>query len=489
MADSSSIAHKLKLSFRFRRPLAARAGLAAILVVAVAGGVLRAEAIGGNTRISADEEGYVSNANRILAGRPYATFKWPPATSIAFALATGLAGHGSLRLTAHASGPAQIAQLAIGVGTLAVVAALAWMTGGLWAALLAVALAASYLPLIVSTRTFLSEPLGGLALIAAIAAAAIARSRLGGRTDSAETGNRRSGLLGRREWVPLASAGAIGALACLTRGDLLIAMLVIALALALAGRPGFRVALARAAVYLGALALVLSPWLAYASSREGRFVPITTAGPDAFFVGSYLPGKGLLVPTEEALAPEVCRRFPSDCGPYWQRTSAPLFKLIRARDPGASQNAAVIRADLENIGNYALGRPLAFASMLWGKFWSMWTNAWSGGNGTHHPDTSRTQHLIYTALAWLGLLAGIVATRRRPNVQGYAGGAGAHWLLVVSAGALLSVAALATLFNDQPRYNVSLTPLLFAAGAAGLWLAGKRVSAAWRERAAASTRS
>jgi len=438
-------------------PPAGRIAVVAMLAIAIAGGIARAEAIGGNARTSADEEGYVANANRILAGRPYATFKWPPATSIVFALATGLSGHRSLRLAAHSNGPAQIAQLAMGILTLALVAVLAWMGGGLWAALLAVALAASYVPLIVSTRTFLSEPLGGLALIAAIAAAALARSRLGGR----------------RELLALAAAGAIGGLACLTRGDLLIATGVIALALALAGRPGFRVGAGRAAGYLVGLALVLSPWIAYASSREGRFVPITTAGPDAFFVGSYLPGKGLLVPTEEALAPEVCHRFPSDCGPYWQRTSRPLFRLIQARDTGASENAAVVKADLQNVRDYMLGRPLAFLSMLSGKFWSMWTNAWSGGNGTRHADTSETQHLIYVALAWLGLLAGIALTRR--------------WMLIASAAVLVSVAGLATLFNDQPRYNVSLTPLLFASGAAGLWLAAERIIA--RGRGVARDRS
>lgn len=480
MPSSPSIAQKLRLSlrFRFRLPPAGRIAVVAMLIIAIAGGIVRAETIGGNARTSADEEGYVANANRILAGRPYATFKWPPATSVAFALATGLSGHRSLRLAAHSGGPAQLAQLAIGILTLALVAALAWMGAGLWAALLAVALAASYVPLIVSTRTFLSEPLGGLVLLGAIGAAAFARSRMDGQRPSPPR---------RGEWLPLAVAGAIGGLACLTRGDLLIAMGVIALALALTGRPGFRVGAGRAAVYLAALALVLSPWIGYASSREGRFVPITTAGPDAFFVGSYLPGKGLLVPTEEALAPEVCRRFPSDCGPYWQRTSRPLFKLIQARDPGASENAAVLKADLQNIRDYMLGRPLAFGSMLSGKFWSMWTSAWSGGNGTRHADTSETQHLIYVALAWLGLLTGVIATRRRPGVAADSKTAVAHWLLIVSAGVLLSVAALATLFNDQPRYNVSLMPLLLASGAVGLSFAFERLRSMRRARATVSS--
>ena len=91
---------------------------ALIVVIVIAGGVARNTAIGTNTHLSADENGYVGNANRILADERYATFKWPPGTSIAFAIATRLSGHHSLKLATHASGPAQYTQLAAGVLTL-----------------------------------------------------------------------------------------------------------------------------------------------------------------------------------------------------------------------------------------------------------------------------------------------------------------------------------------------------------------------------------
>jgi hypothetical protein len=458
--------------------------LGLIALAIVAGTVARAEKIGTNTHVSADENGYVANANRMLSGERYATFKWPPATSFAFALATRLSGHHSLRIATHASGPAQYVQVAIGALTLALAAALAWLLAGPWAAAIATALLAGYEPLIDATRTYLSEPPGALVLLAAVVAAVVARERFGG---AAGTPAGAGGQPGRAaepaprparsptrspEIAVVAAAGVLGGIACLTRGDLAVGMGVIAVALALAGRPGWRVGLLRGGVYLAALLLTLSPWLAYASSTEGRFVPITTAGPDAFFIGSYLPGKGLLVPTEEQLAPEVCRHFPSDCGRDWQHSAAPLFRLIQARHPGMSKEAAVNAENLENVRKYALGKPAAFAAMLWGKFWKMWTNVWSGGNGTYHPDTSQTQHLIYLWLAWIGLLAGAILTRR--------------FALVTSAAALLAVAVLATLFNDQPRYNVSLMPLLIGAGVAGWWLAGERLLAIQRERRAAA---
>jgi hypothetical protein len=427
--------------------------LVAILAIMAAGAVARADAIGTNTHLSADENGYVGNANRILAHERYATFKWPPGTSVAFAIVTRLSGHRSLRLTTHATGPAQYTQLALGILLLGLVAALTWIFAGPWAAVLATALVASYEPLIEATRTFLSEPSGAFALLAAVAVAAWARAQLGRRHDL----------------LALMLAGFLGGLACLTRSDLSVGMGVIALGLALTGKPRWRTGFMRASVYLLALMLTLAPWLAYASSKEGRFVPITTAGPDAFFIGSYLPGHGELVPTEEKLAPEVCRHFPEDCGKYWQKSSAPVFRLIEARHPGLSENAAVSKENIANVREYALGKPAAFASMLWSKFLKMWDNVWSGGNGTYHPDTSQTQHMIYLVLACIGLLAGALVTRR--------------WLLIVSAAVLLAVSALATLFNDQPRYNVSLMPLLITGGTIGAWLVGERLIALWRARA------
>ncbi len=432
--------------------------LAALLILAivVAGGIARNTAIGTNTHLSADENGYVGNANRILADERYATFKWPPGTSIAFAIATRLSGHHSLKLATHASGPAQYTQLVAGVLTLVLVALLAWVFAGPWAAVIATALVASYEPLIEATRTFLSEPTGALVLMAAIASAALARSRYG----------RRNELL----W--LFGAGVIGGITCLTRSDMAVGMGAIAIALALAGRTGgsksIRTGLLRGGVYLVALGLTLSPWMLYASSEEGHFVPLTTAGPDAFFIGSYLPGKGELVPTEEQLAPEVCHHFPEDCGRYWNKSSAPVFRLIEARHPGMSENAASTAEDIDNVRKYALGKPAAFASMLWSKFWKMWTVAWTGGNGTYHPDTSPTQHRLYLILAVLGLLAGTILTRR--------------FILVTSTGALLAISAFATPFNDQPRYNVSLMALLLCTGTIGAFLAGERLLAMWRAR-------
>lgn len=430
------------------RPVLSARNLALIALAAllIAGTALRVGAIGSDKKVSADERGYATNANRILAHQPYASFKWAPGTPFLFALATRLSGHRSLKITAHAHGPAQDAQVAIELITLLLIAAVAWSIAGPWAAVVGVALAATYLPLILLSRTYLSEPLGGLMFMLALVAATFAR---------------------RRGPLAIAGAGLIGGLTCLARNDLALGMVVIGVALALSGAWPWRVRALRLAVYGACGIVAIAPWVTYASIKEGRFTPVTSSGPDALFIGTYLPGHGAQFPTVEAFRGEICKHLPRECDRHRAGNATPVFEVIQQRYPHLSQPASATRAALENIKKYAFGQPAAFAGMMWNKFWGMWSRPWSGGNSGLHPDTSRIQHLIYWALAWLGLLGGALLTRR--------------FEFITAACALFVVSALNTIFVAQPRDNVRFMPLLFAYGAAGLWIVlTTRVLPAWR---------
>ncbi|MGI8802740.1 MAG: hypothetical protein ACR2KV_11300 [Solirubrobacteraceae bacterium] len=413
--------------------------VAALLVVGLilGGGVARAATIGDSLRVSEDEIGNVANANSILTHKRYATLRWPPGPAFVFAVATRLEGHSSLRLAARAGGPAQYSQLVVEMLTLVLIAVVAWTLAGPWAAVLSVALAATYLPLVFVTRTYLSEPLGGLAFLATFAAAACAR---------------------RRGLGAVAAAGLLAGLACLAREDLFPGAVVIAVALAVSGwRSSRREALVRAGAYLTCVILVITPWAIYASGRDGRFVPIVDGGSNALFIGTYLPGDGQLQGALNAFQGPVCRQYPQDCARYRQLGAGPMFQLVRSRYPRSSENASINRAILDNLDRYAVGRPLDFAAMLGRKLWRLWSTPWSGGNSLgRSPDTNRPQHLLYVGLAWLGLLGAAAATRR--------------WSLVTVSVGLVAVTALNILVNAQGRDNVRLTPLLFAFGAAGLWL-------------------
>jgi Dolichyl-phosphate-mannose-protein mannosyltransferase len=408
----------------WRRPgLCRTAALAGITLLLLVGSVLRADAIGSNVRVSSDEQGNVANTNAILLHKRYPTFRWAPGTPFVFAVVTRLRGYHSLRAAAHSHGPAQYAQLAIEIATLALIALIAWVIAGQWAALLAVALAALYLPLILVTRTYLSEPFGGLMILLTFAAAAWAR---------------------QRGWRALAAAGVLAGLGCLTREDLFPGVVVIAVAIMWPlWRASRRRAISCGAVYLACAVVVITPWVIYASGRVGRFVPITDGGPDAFFIGSYLPGGGEQYPDVESFRSQICRHYPADCHHLVSRGTADMFKLVTARYPGLAEDAAITKADLDNLRRYALGQPLAFAGMLANKTWRLWSYPWSGGNGYgQHPkaDTSRVQHLIFTGLALLGLLGGAVVTRR--------------WSLFTVTFGLGAITLLNILVNAQGRDNV-----------------------------------
>ena len=130
-----------------------------------------------------------------------------------------------------------------------------------------------------------------------------------------------------------------------------------------------------------------------------------------------------------------------------------------AQHPGDSEAAAAQAAAFENLNKYMLGQPLKFAHMLWNKAWNMWSLPWSGGNagssgGLVHSE-SVFQHRLYSLIAWIGMLCGLVLLRRR-------------WAYVVPIVALLAVAWLNTFFAITPRDNVRFMPFVFLYGAIGV---------------------
>ena len=412
--------------------------LVAVIAMIIAGTVLRVDVIGSNNRISTDEQAYVYNAERILQDHPIATFKWAPGTSLMFAAAAILRGYSTISFATHSHGVAQYSQLLTELATLALVALMAWVLAGGWAALIGVTLMATYSPLIDVTRSYLSEPLGALALLAMMAAVCWAR---------------------RRDLLALATAGIVAGLAGLVREDLAIAVAVVMIGLLINARGGWRMRLLRALVY-GLLALAtVAPYVVYASLREHRFTPIVSAGPNALFLGTYLPGGGNQFFDTEVLAKQVCHHFyPKFCNLPPGDTQG-VDALLQSRHPTLSEADAATAEALHNLRVYMLGRPLKFLHMLWKKAWNMWSLPWSGGNagaggGLVHSE-SVFQHQLYSAIAWIGMLLGLVALRRR-------------WAFVVPVLGLLAIALLNTFFAITPRDNVRFMPFVFLYGAVGL---------------------
>ena len=85
--------------------------------------------------------------------------------------------------------------------------------------------------------------------------------------------------------------------------------------------------------------------------------------------------------------------------------------------------------------------------------------------------TSLFQHQLYSAIAWVGMLFGLVLLRRR-------------WAFVVPVLVLLAIAVLNTFFAITPRDNVRFMPFVFLYGAVGLLTAARWIVARVRERRA-----
>jgi hypothetical protein len=421
-----------------------KAALALLGLALLAGAVLRWHAIGGDDRLSSDELGYIGDANKLLNLSGYNSFHWAPGTPILFAVSAWLTGHSEISAVTHSHGIAQYAQWIVEFGTLVAAGAVAGRLAGIWAAALAVFALATYGPLIEVTRTYLSEPLGGAMLVAMLAAAGLAR---------------------RRDWRWLAAAGVVGGLACLAREDFLPGLLVIVVALTLAPR-GTRVhAVRRAGVYVAGALIAIAPWVAFASIEQHGLVAITTGGNDSLFIGTYLPGDGSQFQTVEAFKGAVCHRFPKECNSP-PGDAGPMFQLITAEHPGDSRSQAVTAAVLSNLRKYALGRPFAFAGLLARQAWGMWSQPWSGGNGTALAPggVSKTLERIAVALAWLGLLLAAWLYRR-------------SWPVPVAIITFLVIVFFNLWFGPDARDSLRLTPALFTLGAIGLVTAAQRLAA------------
>ena len=107
----------------------------------------------------------------MLRGESYGSFNWAPGTPALFAAAAWLRGYSYIAPITHSHGVAQYVQWLVEMATIGVVGAFAWRVGGVWAAFVAVAAIATYPSLVEVTRTYLSEPLGGLMLVAMVTSA------------------------------------------------------------------------------------------------------------------------------------------------------------------------------------------------------------------------------------------------------------------------------------------------------------------------------
>jgi 4-amino-4-deoxy-L-arabinose transferase-like glycosyltransferase len=396
---------------------------------------------------SADERSYGKLAVDLVDNHAYGggstgmrePLHWPPGAPVLFAVGYKLFGSDRDART-YDIRSAYWEQALITTGTTALALLLAWILAGPWAGVVAGAIVGTYPPLIGATGDQLSEPLGAFLLLAAFVALALALKR-------------------RRLWW-FAAAGALFGLTILTRTDLLpVPFLIAGLGglIALIRTRSWRSLLAPA-LLAGTAVVVLAPWTIYASSQEGRFIPVTKGSAAALFVGTYLPGGGTTIGMKEHLEAQLRAKHPEYDGiKTYKIPAADALELFAAKHPDLPRDVALNKEAKKNLVHYSTTQPVAFAKMQWAKAKRMWFFYYRGG-GVHYISTPmRIWQVVLVLAAGLGLLAGLI--RRRDALL---------------AAALLTLAfstVIHTIVVSQARYNVPLMPLLIATGVAGAFLA------------------
>jgi 4-amino-4-deoxy-L-arabinose transferase-like glycosyltransferase len=402
------------------RAWAARHGvLIALAVIVVVGLALRVDSALEplDVRPGTDSAVYASVAEQLYEHQRFALpgaaspYDWSPGAPLFYAAvyyATGGVHPGAVRLVVAL----------LGALTIVLVYLIGRRLAGPLAGLAGAALFAIYPVTIFFTGKLMSEPLATLTLAGAVLSFFWAGDR-------------------GRHWAAWALPGLLLGLTAFARPEYLAFILVFAV-IAL-----FRGGLVPAIVLTLAFALPIVPWTLHVSSAEGRFVPISTGGGKALFIGTYLPGDGLHLDVKRELLRQYEGRENIPATELSRISMTPLLNRVASKYPDLERDAALQKIGRENAERYLTEQPLDFAGMVVSKMWHMWHGSGAAGRSTYGTIFQ------FTVLA-LGL-AGLVllAVRRR-------------WEFFLIAALLAGVTVVGGLLLAGTRRNVTLMPLVMA---------------------------
>jgi len=253
-----------------------------------------------------------------------------------------------------------------------------------------------------------------------------------------------------RKWWAWAIPGVLLGLTAFARPEYLAFVVIFGL-LAL-----WRGGLLPAVVLVAAFALPVAPWAAHVSSVEGRFVPISTGGGKALFIGTYLPGNGLHLDVKRELLRQFRGRTNIPATELSQISMTPLLNRVARKYPDLPRDAALQKIGRENAVHYITHQPFDFAWMIAGKMWHMWEGSGAAGRST----LGTIYQYVVLALALAGFV--LLALRRR-------------WEVVPIALLVLGITVLGGLLLAGTRRNVALMPLVMAVAAVAVVAVVQRV--------------
>jgi 4-amino-4-deoxy-L-arabinose transferase-like glycosyltransferase len=328
------------------------------------------------------------------------------------------------------------------------------------AGLIAAAAVAVYPALLEYQGMLMSEPLAATLLSGAVLAIFWAgdtgRAQASGH--SGEGGPRAGRYVRSRPPSPdhplvgwLLPGGLLGALAMVRPEYLGVALLLGGVVFVAGLKDGWRGALARGAVLLAGVVVIVAPWTVRNAVALDRAVPISTGGGQVLFAGTYLPSDG----DPEKVGAEVVARHPELFAPADARRlrlEQILARLATARYPGLETDRALSRMGREQLGDDISEEPIEFAGFLATKVGRIWS---------HGPRAVMREpgwEILHWALIGFGLLGlCLLAWRRR-------------WEVLVLATVFFGITALSALLVASPRRVLVLLPLVAAlAGVGATW--------------------
>jgi Dolichyl-phosphate-mannose-protein mannosyltransferase len=219
-------------------------------------------------------------------------------------------------------------------------------------------------------------------------------------------------------------------------------------------RGAWRPGIAAGAVMAVAFVAPIVPWTVHNLVTLDRFVPISTGGGKALFIGTYLPGDGHgpWLRNDLLRADPDLRRTVADA-PISTRLDTVLAVVAARRHPGLPTDVALARMGRENIDDNLSEDPVGFAEMLGRKAWRAWRE---GPRAVMHSSGWEAAQKVLLAFALLGL--GVLAARRR-------------WEAIPIALLLVGVTVTAALLIASPRRMIVVLPVVGSlAGTAVAWL-------------------
>jgi len=348
-------------------------------------------------------------------------------------------------------GTIRILEALMGVGTILVVFLLGWRLGGRWPALLGALGVAIYPPFIHSVGEIMSEPPAMLSLPAAI----LSFSWAWDRTAAGADGRRGS------PWVWLLPGFLLGATAMFRPEYTLVAgAFVVFAAVRWGWEREWRLGTAAVGLMMVALLLPIAPWTIRNFVVFERFVPISTGGGKALYVGTFYPADGEYQRVKAILYKrETGKSLPPSSQALNEVNPTPLFNEVAERFPELPRDSALGKIGKENFSRYFGEDPLGYAGMTVRKVGRMW----SSGVGEFMSTTlGRVIQVVLVLLGVAGLV--LLGCRRR------------WWETLCLATPIVLVTVVGAASLAAPRRNEILMTLIFPLAGLALETAASALS-------------